>query len=928
MLKIITTRYSGLPKVTKYKLGLYIFANDELKNMLAEELVKNQETNPELAGDFQELLNVIGDGGELNDEQKNTLTDFMDELELPDDDFDLIASQAEVVGGFETGELGGSGKIADERPQQIINDHITDALRSPDVQGAENKGQAISDAIDVDALRDDLAAVGADLGDSSVADMLSSSIGEAAQAPTPTDAPITAEEAVEEALIQITDEAGGGRALADVDPEELTEAIVDRVGTLGIADADIEDINIAAEQASAAAVQGAQEAVAEDEAGVDVEPGADDDSGPPGPPPRPGLVWSPDTKRWIRPMSQRRVDRLMVNRFAKLETRTVEGVEIFSSGTWTDSHGMQKTWTHDELNQMAATAGDVPAKIPLKTGHTSDEFNQQVALAIGVPIELITGEGGGGQIALGDVTNVRRDGDKLVADFTGVPALIADLIEGGQFRSVSSEIEMNEDMEVALSGVALLGAEAPAVDNLTPLYEASVFKASADKDNRLWITFKLADISVADLDVEFADLNTKMEDAIKGKKGARTLRALWSTVKDRFASIREAKLAAEKKKEERLAAKQHALPGQDNGGTDGRPPKAWWDRAVHAAKAFGVPDPGAFAGSVWFNNEPFPRESFDSPEAAIGAAVKMSEVMPAWLGSQAESGLRTQNLDHHTPAERLRAVKWIATDLGLPEGSSVDEVITKLTELRNQPEEDMNMSGANSSLAAFQVAVEDLPRIYEALGLTEEATIDDVLAAIQGMAGEGGEGDEGMEGGSPFKKEKTSTSGTQTQERVYSRNPEIAKLQKADDDKAEYIAVLEHKELVAKYLAFTSTWDGIEGTPEDLAEELAVTEETLGEARADALVQSYKKAQETAVASGLLMSHGRSTRGAIEISEDEDDPNAELDPFEKSVNEFAKAENLTYQVALARYGSQNSQEFAKYRVRLGEHQAAKAEGRS
>jgi len=35
MLKIITTRYSGLPKVTKYKLGLYIFANDELKNMLA-----------------------------------------------------------------------------------------------------------------------------------------------------------------------------------------------------------------------------------------------------------------------------------------------------------------------------------------------------------------------------------------------------------------------------------------------------------------------------------------------------------------------------------------------------------------------------------------------------------------------------------------------------------------------------------------------------------------------------------------------------------------------------------------------------------------------------------------------------------------------------------------------------------------------------
>ena len=83
--------------------------HDELRNMLAEELTKNEATNPDLAGDFQELLSAVGEGRELSDSQKTTLTDFVDELELPDDEFDRIASQAEQAGGFETGELGGSG---------------------------------------------------------------------------------------------------------------------------------------------------------------------------------------------------------------------------------------------------------------------------------------------------------------------------------------------------------------------------------------------------------------------------------------------------------------------------------------------------------------------------------------------------------------------------------------------------------------------------------------------------------------------------------------------------------------------------------------------------------------------------------------------------------------------------------------------------
>lgn len=163
-------------------------------------------------------------------------------------------------------------------------------------------------------------------------------------------------------------------------------------------------------------------------------------------------------------------------KFQALETRSVNGIEVFSVGTWTDSKGAVHEWTADALRHMANAFK--PQSIALKVGHTSPEFNCKVAAALGVPSELLTGDRQGkGQIALGFASRLRFEGGKLIADFEGVPAPLADLIAGGQYCSVSSEIEFTTADKPLLTGVALLGVEQPAVENLAGLAAAEVFQA-------------------------------------------------------------------------------------------------------------------------------------------------------------------------------------------------------------------------------------------------------------------------------------------------------------------------------------------------------------------------------------------------------------------------------------------------------------------
>ncbi len=157
--------------------------------------------------------------------------------------------------------------------------------------------------------------------------------------------------------------------------------------------------------------------------------------------------------------------------------KLLRGVEIFSAGQQTDSSGMTETFTVDDLDVMVDrfNTGD-PEFVPVKLGHTSDEFNRLVASQLKVPQEALHGENGGqdGVISLGRVVSLRRVQDKLVADFQ-VPEPMAQMVQDGYLRDVSVEMRGGSG-DWTLTGVAWLGAELPAVKNLNGLAAAAVLR--------------------------------------------------------------------------------------------------------------------------------------------------------------------------------------------------------------------------------------------------------------------------------------------------------------------------------------------------------------------------------------------------------------------------------------------------------------------
>lgn len=159
----------------------------------------------------------------------------------------------------------------------------------------------------------------------------------------------------------------------------------------------------------------------------------------------------------------------------KFEVKTVAGVEIFAAGTWTDAFGMTRTWAESDLDNMVKEF-EAGQEIPLKVGHTTDAFNLKLAVDLGVPVELLTGEFGQGAMGLGKVASLVCSNDKLVANFIDVPEPLANLIEGGNYSAVSVELRFNENEGPVATGVALLGAEEPAVDVLAPLDVVDIFK--------------------------------------------------------------------------------------------------------------------------------------------------------------------------------------------------------------------------------------------------------------------------------------------------------------------------------------------------------------------------------------------------------------------------------------------------------------------
>lgn len=147
-------------------------------------------------------------------------------------------------------------------------------------------------------------------------------------------------------------------------------------------------------------------------------------------------------------------------------TVTKTGVELVSVGTWDASTGKTRVTAQNLADMIAASLDPHADAAPLKVGHDDDRFQD----ADGNPPSTRDGEP-----AYGWVQNLRlsEDGKTLVGDLVGVPKMLADVMETA-LRRRSVELVRNETVggkrySAVLTGLALLGVQAPAVKGLADL---------------------------------------------------------------------------------------------------------------------------------------------------------------------------------------------------------------------------------------------------------------------------------------------------------------------------------------------------------------------------------------------------------------------------------------------------------------------------
>jgi len=139
------------------------------------------------------------------------------------------------------------------------------------------------------------------------------------------------------------------------------------------------------------------------------------------------------------------------------DLRNLNGIEIFSVGKWNgDSYAVE------DLDEMVRAFNEQGATFrpPLKLGH---DDNQSLLQRDGHP-------------AAGWIGKLYRVGQKLIADFIDIPGKVFELIERGAYKKVSAEVYWNATVGEAkykrlLGAVALLGADLPAVTNLSDIFK-------------------------------------------------------------------------------------------------------------------------------------------------------------------------------------------------------------------------------------------------------------------------------------------------------------------------------------------------------------------------------------------------------------------------------------------------------------------------
>jgi hypothetical protein len=155
-----------------------------------------------------------------------------------------------------------------------------------------------------------------------------------------------------------------------------------------------------------------------------------------------------------------------------IATTTFKDVQLVKAGTWGGMTGRSTITSEDLADAVAAYADPEIDRGVIKIGHDGD-------------LNLATG-----QPALGWVENLRLSEDRqtLLGDLTNIPSKLASIIPRA-FRRRSVEMTLGaktpsgKTYRAALTGLALLGAKAPAVkglDDILSLYAAEGEPVSGD----------------------------------------------------------------------------------------------------------------------------------------------------------------------------------------------------------------------------------------------------------------------------------------------------------------------------------------------------------------------------------------------------------------------------------------------------------------
>ena len=154
----------------------------------------------------------------------------------------------------------------------------------------------------------------------------------------------------------------------------------------------------------------------------------------------------------------------------------LEDIQVFTVGEHTDARGHKDKYTQADLELMVEAFNEkVVSSVPIKTGHSSDKFVQQVADELGIPKSLIDGEGDNrrGAVRLGEITKLHAEEGKLYANFR-LHDKVGNMVNDKLFTGISSEITKNRDKNgklypYVLSGMALLGVQRPSLSHIPSL---------------------------------------------------------------------------------------------------------------------------------------------------------------------------------------------------------------------------------------------------------------------------------------------------------------------------------------------------------------------------------------------------------------------------------------------------------------------------